>query len=101
LNTLGPVLESLGLVLCVLENPSARDRTLARRTPFDASNRRVGNRCNPKKSVDSGATVPAQIESAPSAKVGAIKPRSTAQISRSYLHVVQPRVKGARWGGGL
>jgi hypothetical protein len=56
LNSLGPVLQSLGLVLCVLEDPAARDRTLARREPFKANNRRVGNHCNPKKPADSGAS---------------------------------------------
>ena len=43
LHSLGPVLQSLGLVLCVLEDPAARDRTLARRIPFDVTNHRVGS----------------------------------------------------------
>lgn len=101
LHSLGPVLQSLGLVLCVLEDPAARDRTLARRTPFDVSNRRVGNQCNPKKPADSDVPVPAQIETASPAKVEAIKPRSTEPISRAHLRVIESRVKSARWGGGL
>lgn len=44
LQTLGPVLESLGLILVAVEDPAARDKTLARRTPFQARNRRPGNR---------------------------------------------------------
>ncbi len=47
--SLGPVLQSLGLMLVVIEDPSARDKTLACREPFDATNRRVGNKCNPRK----------------------------------------------------
>jgi hypothetical protein len=99
LHSLGPVLQSLGLVLCVLEDPAARDRTLARRTPFDASNRRVGNSCNPKKSASDCALPAPAVESPQPAQIA---PRSTEQISRSHLRVVQPRVKGAgRWGGSL
>ena len=44
-------------------------------------------------------TPPAPPDSPLSAKVEAIKPRSAAQMTRFQLHVVQPRHKGARWGG--
>jgi hypothetical protein len=47
--SLGPVLRSLGLILVVMEDPAARDKTLACREPFDATNRRIGNHCNPRK----------------------------------------------------
>ena len=47
--SLGPVLQTLGLVLCVLEDPAARDKTLAPREKFDASNRRLDNKCNPPR----------------------------------------------------
>jgi hypothetical protein len=98
--SLGPLLESLGLVICVLENPAARDATLARRAPFDASNRRVGNRSNPKKSTESQCALPALVESPRLAKVD-IEPRRTEPVSRAHLHVVQPLHKGPRWGGAL
>jgi hypothetical protein len=98
--TLGPLLESLGLVICVLENPAARDKTLARRTPFDASNRRVGNHCNPKKSNDS-LPAPVQVDNPLPAGVEALRPRGSEPISRGHLRVIQPRHKGARWGGSL
>lgn len=94
LNSLGPVLGGLGLILCVLEDPAARDRTLALRTRFDPSNRRVGNNCNPKKSA-SAQPAPAVVESTPPAKVDAPQPRSNEPASRSHLRVVQPRLKGA------
>jgi hypothetical protein len=54
--SLGAILQSLGLILVIVEDPVARDRTLARRTPFDSANRRVGNKCRAGK--------PAQLESA-------------------------------------
>jgi hypothetical protein len=50
--TLGPVLESLGLILLLVEDPAARDKTLARRTPFQAHNRRPDNHSNPRKDAD-------------------------------------------------
>jgi len=100
--TLGPLLESLGLVICVLENPSARDRTLASRTPFDASNRRLENHSNPRKKATATDGAPAQVGNTPPAKVEALKPRSNEPTSRSHLHVVEQRVKGVgRWGGRL
>ena len=34
LRSLGPLLETLGLILMIVEDPAARDRTLARRAPF-------------------------------------------------------------------
>src|SRR5258705_11828255 len=94
--SLGPLLSSLGLVLCVLEDPAARDRTLARRAPFDAANRRVGNHCNPKKSASDCALppqTPVQIEKP--------KPRRPEPAMHSHLHVVEQRHKGARFGGTI
>ena len=46
-------------------------------------------------------TPPSPPDSPLSAKVEASKPRSAAQMTRFQLHVVQPRHKGARWGGAL
>lgn len=40
----GPTLQALGLIVMIVEDPGQRDRTLARRQAFDATNRRVGNR---------------------------------------------------------
>ncbi|MEY9384645.1 hypothetical protein ABIF93_002902 [Bradyrhizobium japonicum] len=60
-SSLGPLLQTLGLILVVVEDPAARDKTLARRTPFDASNRRVGNHCNSKKSPAAARSVAAAL----------------------------------------
>jgi hypothetical protein len=53
MTSLGRVLESLGLILIAVEDPAARDKTLACRERFDASNRRIGNQCNSKKGKSS------------------------------------------------
>ncbi len=85
--SLGPVLQTLGLVLCVLEDPAARDKTLAPREKFDASNRRLDNKCNPpRKSAP-------QIESPAGARVEAAAPRRAEPVSRAHLRVVQVRPK--------
>ncbi|MGY4358636.1 hypothetical protein ACVWZR_007760 [Bradyrhizobium sp. i1.3.1] len=93
-SSLGPLLQTLGLILIAVEDPAARDTTLALRTPFDASNRRVGNHCNsPRKPAPEIDCEPvAQIASPP-------QPRSEP-VSRAHLRVIQPRRAGARWGGG-
>jgi hypothetical protein len=96
--SLGAILQTLGLILVVVEDPAARDRTLARRTPFDAANRRVGNTCRASKEpqslpVPNSATEPARV---------ALKPIRPVPAAHAHLHVVQSRVKGAgRWGGAL
>lgn len=93
ISTLGPVLECLGLVICVLENPAQRDRTLARRTAFDATNRRLDNHSNPRKANSAPA-----LEAGPAAEVNAPQPENGQPPSRSHLRVVEPRYKGSRWG---
>src|SRR4051812_29844338 len=52
--SLGAVLQTLGLILVIVEDPAQRDKTLARRVPFDANNRRVGNQ-NRLKSLAAAA----------------------------------------------
>jgi hypothetical protein len=94
--SLGAVLQALGLVLVVIEDPVARDKTLARRTPFEAGNRRVGNTCRAGKPE----SLPAP-EIPPERETVAIKSSRPAPVGRSHLHVVQSRHKGARWGGAL
>src|SRR5882672_12690424 len=37
LASLGPLLETLGLIVMIVEDPAARDRTLARRAPVDVN----------------------------------------------------------------
>lgn len=92
--SLGAVLQTLGLVLVIMEDPAARDKTLARRTPFCAHNRRVGNHCHPKK-------LPAIADCGPTAdEQPAAPPRES--IGHAHLRVIEQRVKGgARWGGTL
>ncbi|MCP3370776.1 hypothetical protein [Bradyrhizobium cajani] len=46
ITSLGTILQTLGLIMIIVEDPAARDKTLARREPFSASNRRVGNKCH-------------------------------------------------------
>jgi hypothetical protein len=92
--SLGPLLEALGLILIAVENPAARDRTLALRTPFDASNRRVGNHSNsPRKPAP-------EVECEPIAKIAPPPQPRSEPVSRAHLRVIQPRRAGARWGGG-
>jgi hypothetical protein len=93
--SLGAILQTLGLILVIVEDPVARDKTLARRTPFDASNRRVGNQ-NRLKSLAANDRA-ASAQSVPESP----KPRAGAPVLRSHLRVVEPRIKGARWGGAL
>ena len=96
LTSLGVVLQGLGLILLVVEDPVARDRTLARRTPVDVSNQRPGNSCNPKKSVSDCALPAPAVESTRPAKVD-IAPRKPAPISRAHLRVVQSKPR-SRFG---
>ena len=85
MRTLGSVLDVLGLIIVVVENPVARDKTLAMRTPFDAANRRVGNKNNSRKSE----ALPApQIKAAPAEFA---PPKKAEPISRAHLRVVQSR----------
>jgi hypothetical protein len=93
--SLGAILQTLGLILVIVEDPVARDRTLARRTPFDASNRRVGNQ-NRLKSLpgNDGAAAAPSLPEPP-------KPRSAAQMTRSHLRVIESRGKRTRFGGML
>ena len=49
LRTVGPILQTLGLILLVVEDPVARDKTLGRRTAFDPRQRRLGNTNNSPK----------------------------------------------------
>ncbi|MET4240716.1 hypothetical protein [Bradyrhizobium sp. RT10b] len=94
-SSLGPLLETLGLILIAVENPAARDTTLALRTPFDASNRRVGNHCNsPRKPSP-------EVECEPVANIAPPAQPRIEPESRAHLRVIEPRIKtGARWGGG-
>jgi hypothetical protein len=62
MTSLGAILQTLGLILVVVEDPAARDRTLARRTRFDANNRRLGNKNHLGKQPQIESLEPAQIE---------------------------------------
>jgi hypothetical protein len=94
--SLGPLLQTLGLILIAVEDPAARDRTLARRTPFDASNRRMGNHCNSTKAETAEGEAPTPV--AP--RLVHDQPAARESASRSHLRVIEPRVKsgGPRWG---
>ena len=86
MHSLGPLLETLGLIVMIVEDPAARDRTLARRTPVESRNQRFGNSCNSPSKIES-------IESR--AKLAA--PRiieSPPPVSRAHLRVVQSKRRG-------
>ena len=91
ISSLGAILQTLGLVLIVVEDPAARDKTLARREPFKPSNRRVGNqnRLNSQPSVD---TAPEPIGQTP-----APAPlQGSGPASRASLRVIQSK-RGGAW----
>lgn len=83
--SLGPMLQTLGLVLLAVEDPAARDRTLARRTPFEERNRRLGNRCNPRND-DQESEIMKAFE----------QRRAGEPLSRAHLRVIQRRNKFTR-----
>jgi hypothetical protein len=89
--SLGAILQTLGLVLVIIEDPMARDKTLARRPPFQAGNRRVGNKRRAASRRRSKARIPSKIASP--------TPRRIEPVPQCDLRVVQSGSKGARWGG--
>ncbi|WMT78747.1 hypothetical protein [Bradyrhizobium sp. Ash2021] len=88
MQSLGPILQTLGLIIMVVEDPAARDKTLARRTPVYAPNVRNGNTCNSKKQLPP--------PEAPTKEKPALRLVSTEPPSRSHLRVIQPRRKGSK-----
>jgi hypothetical protein len=88
LASLGPLLETLGLIIMIVEDPAARDRTLARRAPVDVKNQRFGNRSNCKPSIES-------IESP--VKLAAPQ-RTDPPVARAHLRVVQGKRRGSKYG---
>ena len=89
LHSLGPLLETLGLIIMIVEDPAARDRTLARRVPVDANNQRFDNTCNSKPQL--------RIESSASVKIAAPK-NKPPPVSRAHLRVVQGKRRGSKYG---
>jgi hypothetical protein len=49
--SLGDILGAFGLILMVVEDPTAAARTVALRQPVNKSNRRRGNHCASKKTL--------------------------------------------------
>ena len=92
MHSLGPLLETLGLIIMIVEAPAARDRTLARRDPVCISNQRFGNKCHSKPSP--------KIESIESrAKLAAPRTNEPPPVSRAHLRVVQSK-RGGKYGRG-
>jgi hypothetical protein len=87
LRSLGPLLETLGLIMMIVEDPAARDRTLARRAPVDVNNQRFGNKSNCKPSLS--------IEKVESVKI-TVAQRTEPPVSRAHLRVIQS--KGRKFG---
>ena len=89
------LLETLGLIIMIVEDPAARDRTLARRDPVCISNQRFGNKCHSKpspkiESIESRAKLAAPRENKP-------PPPAT----RAHLRVIQNRRgSGSKYGRG-
>jgi hypothetical protein len=88
--SLGVILDTLGLVMVLIEDPAKRDKTLARRTPFEAGNRRIGNKSYLGKQPQLENPEPAQIE--------APKPRKAEPASRAHLRVIQSKSRGRQYG---
>jgi hypothetical protein len=87
--SLGPLLETLGLIIMIVEDPAACDRTLARRAPVDVNNQRFGNKCNSPASL--------KIESAESVKIAAPQ-RIEPPAARAHLRVIQGKRRGSKYG---
>src|ERR1700730_3770031 len=81
LASLGPLLETLGLIIMIVEDPAARDRTLARRAPVDVKNQRFGNKCN------SGASL--KIDSIKAPVNLAAPQRTEPPVSHAHLRIIQ------------
>jgi hypothetical protein len=81
LASLGPLLETLGLIVMIVEDPAARDRTLARRAPVDVNNQRFDNKCNSKQMPKIAAPA-----------------KEPAAASRAHLRVIQGKRRGSKYG---
>jgi hypothetical protein len=92
MHSLGPLLETLGLIIMIVEDPAARDRTLARRAPVDAANQRFGNKSNSPKLLSNVESI----------KLAAHQNSKPAPVSRAHLRVIQGKRKnpnsGRRYG---
>jgi hypothetical protein len=83
LKSLGDMLGALGLILMVVEDPAARDRTLARREPVEARNQRFGSKnANTKPSAKNKVAAPQ---------------RSEPPVSHAHLRVIQSRGSGCKF----
>lgn len=87
MHSLGPLLETLGLIIMIVEDPAARDRTLARRAPVDVSNQRFGNKCNSPKLLSNVESI----------KLAAHQNSKPAPVSRAHLRVVRSK-RGGKYG---
>jgi hypothetical protein len=88
LHSLGPLLETLGLIVMIVEDPAARDRTLARRAPVDVANQRFGNKCNSPKLLSNVESI----------KLASHQNSEPAPVSRAHLRVVQGKRRGGKYG---
>jgi hypothetical protein len=84
IKSLGDMMQALGLIIMLVEDPGARDKTLARRVPFEAKHRRIGNKNNSKPQIEASAKV-----EQPALRL--IQNSKPEPASRSHLRVVQPR----------
>jgi hypothetical protein len=81
--SLGPTLQTLGLCILLVEDTAATARTIAKRTPVDASNQRMGNKnARAKRSLT--------VEPVETNKIAAA-PQKPAAGSRAHLRVIQSK----------
>jgi hypothetical protein len=90
--SLGPTLETLGLCILLVEDTLATSRTIAKRTPVDASNQRMKNKNARKRSL----TVET-VESIAIAKIAAPR-KPPPPVSRAHLRVIQQSKGGRKYG---
>src|ERR1700730_17422497 len=81
LHSLGPLLETLGLIIMIVEDPAARDRTLARRARVDVANQRFGNKCNSPKLLSNVESI----------KLAGHQNSEPAPVSRAHLRIVRSK----------
>jgi hypothetical protein len=88
--SLGPTLQTLGLCILLVEDTAATARTIAKRTPVDASNQRMGNKnARAKRSL---IVEPVEITT-----IAAAPQSEPPPASRAHLRVVQGK-RGGKYG---
>jgi hypothetical protein len=95
--SLEAMLRVLGLRILLIEDQAATARTLALRTPVDASNQRMGNRNARAKQLSTVEPVePVDLDEI--AKIAAAPHSEQPPVSRAHLRVIQGKTRGSKYG---